>query len=232
MNNFVIKTEEYSGPIDALLMMVEEKKLHINSISLSTIADDFISFVASLDKKNVDNISDFLYIVSILLLLKSKSLLNIIELSKKDDDIDVYILEKQLHCYKTIKTETIKNEKLFEKKSIFLKKPAKKKVEFLPDSHTTLVSIKESALYCDKKAKDYLNVIPTKSVGSVFSIEDKMKKIQSNLTSAQSIIFNVDVTSGKKDFLVTFLAVLELVKIGNIDFEQPSLFSEIKLQSI
>ena len=101
-NAFQIKTEVFEGPLDLLLNLIEKRKLFINDIALSKVADDYIAYLQSQEKFPIAQSADFLVIASTLLLIKSKSLLPNLNLSEEEQH-DVNDLERRLKIYQRIK---------------------------------------------------------------------------------------------------------------------------------
>ena len=81
-----VTTERFSGPLDALLMMVEEKKLSINEISLSQIADQYIAQIKQAETLSKEELAMFLVIAATLILIKSRSLLPNLPLTAEEEE--------------------------------------------------------------------------------------------------------------------------------------------------
>ena len=95
-NKYQIKLEEFEGPLDLLLHLIEKEEMNISEVSLSNVADQFMEYVNTSETLKPTEIADFLVVASKLLLIKSKILLPSIEF-EDDDTID---LERQLKIYK------------------------------------------------------------------------------------------------------------------------------------
>ena len=89
-----IKTDEFEGPLDLLLTLIEKRKFFINDISLSKVADDYLDYIRSQDNLLVKDTTHFLLIASTLVLIKSKSLLPSFTLTE-DEQGDIKDLENQ-----------------------------------------------------------------------------------------------------------------------------------------
>ena len=74
-DDFKVKVGEFEGPMELLLNLIEEKKLHISQVSLATVADGFIDHLRLVDGENKKEIADFVLVASTLMLIKSLSLL-------------------------------------------------------------------------------------------------------------------------------------------------------------
>jgi len=68
---FHLKTEKFEGPLDLLLHLIEEKKLHISEVSLAQVTDDYIAYLSSQKDISKKNMADFLIIASTLMFIKS-----------------------------------------------------------------------------------------------------------------------------------------------------------------
>src|ERR1035437_6794426 len=98
-NSFKIKTEIFEGPLDLLLSLIEKRKLLINDIALSKVADDYIMYLQNQENFPMKDTADFLVIASTLLLIKSRSLLPGMEISE-EEQYDINELEARLKIYK------------------------------------------------------------------------------------------------------------------------------------
>jgi segregation and condensation protein A len=96
---YKVKTDIYEGPLEVLLVLIEQRKLLINDISLTQVADDFLEYLQAKEDFPVEETASFVLIASTLLLLKSKSLLPSLELSEEEVE-SVDELEKRLKLYK------------------------------------------------------------------------------------------------------------------------------------
>ncbi|MGC9046522.1 MAG: segregation and condensation protein A [Minisyncoccia bacterium] len=102
-NFYQLYLENYQGPLDKLLELVEEQKMEINSISLSKVTSDFLNYIKQIENNaSPDLISEFLVIASKLILIKTKSLLPNLELNQEDEE-EIKNLEWALKVHKEFK---------------------------------------------------------------------------------------------------------------------------------
>src|SRR4051812_4242556 len=120
LDDFKVKMEAFEGPLGLLLNLVEKRKLFINDISLSKVADDFISYVRELGNFPIAESAEFILVASTLLLIKSKSLLPTLDLTSEEQD-SIEDLEKRLKLYQRIRDLTIHVREKFGKDIIFEK---------------------------------------------------------------------------------------------------------------
>ena len=81
---YTVKTEIFEGPLDLLLTLVEKRKLFINDISLSQVADDYVLHIKQYSEFPVGEVANFVLVASVLVLIKSKSLLPKLDLTQEE----------------------------------------------------------------------------------------------------------------------------------------------------
>lgn len=232
-DKFIVKTEIFEGPLDLLLSLIEKRKLLINEISLSQVTDDFINYINLANKENLQNIAHFILIASTLLLIKSKSLLPTLELTN-EEQTDIKDLELRLKIYKRIKEEEGGILNLFGKKSSFFKDQNQKidKVIFSPKG-INLKVIKESINNLINNLPK-IEIKPKVLVKKVISLEETINKLTERIKSNISMSFREFSNFGKEEkinVIVSFLAMLELVKQGVLEVEQNEKYGDINLHT-
>ncbi len=236
MDDFRIKTEQFEGPLDLLLSLIEKRKLLINEFSLSKITDEFIAYAETIPGDAVEEKTDFIVIASTLLLIKSRSLLPNLSLSEEEEQ-SIDQLEKRLELLKKAKElgEIIKER--FGKNPIFFAEfKTKGEVVFAP--HKSIEKVSLSLLL-----HTLLNSIPKKEkiqtavIKKVITIEEMIEKLAEKVKGAIKMSFR-EFTGGKPvskeqkvEVIVGFLAMLELVKQGIVDVSQHAHFEDIHIES-
>lgn len=230
-NGFTIETEVYSGPLDLLIDLIERRKLLINDISLASVTDDYMAYVASFEKNPLRDMADFIVLASTLLLLKSKSLLPILELTEAEEET-LESLESRLKHYQIFRTAGKTIESLFgkqvayERKFIPLKEPL-----FIPDTYTTKDALRAAMT-------DIIQNLPQKvekpkvAVRKVVSLETMIERLKERIEKQMTLTFK-DFTDGNGErsvIIVGFLAVLEMVKQGSVLVRQSARFEEIEIE--
>src|SRR3989337_455411 len=102
MEKFSVATQTYSGPLEALLNLIEERKLAISEVSLSEVTDAYLAYVEKLPELPLGETAQFILVASTLLLIKSRALLPTLELST-DERESVEELERRLARYALIR---------------------------------------------------------------------------------------------------------------------------------
>ncbi|MBI2637601.1 MAG: segregation/condensation protein A, partial [Candidatus Sungbacteria bacterium] len=99
---FTIKQEQFEGPLDVLLDLIEKEKVSVNQISLASAADEYVRFVKTLTHIDREELAEFLVVAAQLILIKSRSLLPNTALSE-EEAVSIEELERRLREYKRLK---------------------------------------------------------------------------------------------------------------------------------
>ena len=237
---YKVKTASFEGPLDVLLGLIEKRKLFINEISLANITDDFIAYVQTIDKKDLSAYASFIAVAATLILIKSRSLIPNLELTSEEKE-DIGSLERRLELYKLIKEIGRDIEERFGKQIIFprLERDIELKV-FAPDPQITqdamLVGIQSviQALPAPEEKKPEVLVLKVKSLED--TLQELLERVQSSIKmSFKSFSGNLGYAEGREQkvgVIVSFLAMLELVRQGIIDATQENDFEDIELESL
>ncbi len=230
---FIIKSNSFEGPLDLLLDLIEKRKLFISDISLAKVTDDFIDHIKHFDNIPISESAHFILIASTLLLIKSKSLLPDLTLTL-DEEENISDLEMRLKIYNKIKEASVHVNKLFGEQIIFPQSHTKTITSvFAPDPNFSI----EKALY---SLKDLINRLPKKEklpqviVRKVMSLEDMIDTLTLRITSHLRMSFRDFTKDHKEDrvnVIVSFLAMLELVKQGTLMVTQESNFADIQMET-
>lgn len=231
--SFTVKTHSFEGPLDLLLDLIEKRKLFINDIALAKVTDDFISHVKQFENLPMGESAHFILVASTLLLIKSKSLLPELALTEEEQG-DIHDLETRLKIYKRIKEASIHISKIFGEEIIFPQSQSQPaNPVFAPAPEFTL----EKALF---SLKDLINRLPKKEtlpqhvVQKVVSIEEMIGTLTNRITGALRMSFKEFTKEHKENrvnVIVSFLAMLELVKEGILHVSQESNFGDIQMET-
>jgi segregation and condensation protein A len=231
-NSFQIKTEVFEGPLDLLLSLIEKRKLFINDIALSKVADDYITYLQSLEKFPIADSADFLVIASTVLLRKSRSLLPGLNLTDEEQK-DIGDLEKRLKIYQRIKELSLHIKNSFGKNIIYFPEPRKTIPVFSPDETITSNNLLTSILSVIKALPKIEN-IPKAIVKKVISLEEMIGNLTTRIQSSIKLSFREFAKVGKEErvnVIISFLAMLELVKQGIVSVKQNNQFEDIEIET-
>jgi len=232
MPEYVVKTPIFEGPLELLLSLIEKRKLHINDISLAKVADDYITHIKELPKFPMGEAAHFILIASTLLLIKSKSLLPALTLTEEEQG-SIEDLERRLKLYQRIRELSLHVKESFGKDMIFYPRERAFTPVFSPDNTMTLESISSSINEILKRLpkKEFL---PKTVVAKVISLEEMIESLTGRIQSSLKLSFKEFAKIGKAEkthIIVSFLAMLELVKQGIVNVVQENHFDDIVIET-
>ncbi len=231
--SFTIKTQSFEGPLELLLELIEKRKLFINDISLAKVTDDFIEHIKQFSNIPMGESAHFILIASTLLLIKSKSLLPELSLTDEEES-NIKDLETRLKIYKVIKQASLKISEIFGQNIIFEQSQMRKtEPVFTPDPEFTLNKalqlLKDLIVRLPKNEK-----IPNKVIQKVMSLEEMINTLSNRITSHIRMSFKEFTKENRENrvhVIVSFLAMLELVKNGILHVQQESTFGDIQMET-
>lgn len=240
-NTYTVKTQVFEGPLDLLLSLIEERKLFINEISLSLITEDYARYVNEIKDTYTNDkyyeITGYLVVLATLLLIKSRSLLPNFEITQ-EEKVTIDDLEERLKIYKSYKDVSKHIESRFGKSILYTKQPQKKDVVFIPD-----IAITKDTLYIliqDVLRKtpviEKVEKNPDITVKTTITLEEVMDRIHQKVDELSSFSFH-QFASVKKTYtkeekvftVISFLAILELIRTGLLTAEQDDTFGDFNI---
>lgn len=228
---FSIKTEVFEGPLELLLDLIEQRKLLINNISLAAVTDEYMAYIGTIAENQLPETTQFVLIASTLLLIKSRSLLPVLDLTD-EEEVSITDLETRLKLYQIYRRASMMLKEIFGTRMLY-KRPFQAITVplFIPDSYTTLQSIKAAIssvlVNLPKKETPHVQV----AVQKVISLEDMMRRLEERITKQFKISFSTFADSREQaHVIVSFLAVLELIKQGIIMVRQEVRFADFDIE--
>ncbi|MFC1644904.1 segregation and condensation protein A [Patescibacteria group bacterium] len=229
---YKVKIKQFEGPLDLLLDLTSKEKLDITRMSLAQVTDQYLEYIEDKDNISLESLADFLSIASKLILIKSKSLLPLLVLTE-DEEEEIEDLEQRLAEYKKFKDASVKisemvegNNESFSRESFF-----GIKCFFNPPEGIGIEEIKNAYLGLSEEVP-VIDQIDEEMMQEVISLEEKITDFQKMIkrrveTSFAQLVKDSD---DKIEVVVSFLAMLEMVKQRIIKVEQTSVFDDIKLK--
>jgi segregation and condensation protein A len=230
---YKVKLEQFEGPLDLLLSLIDDQKLDISRLSLASVTDQYLEFLEQKKTVTLENLAEFLSIASKLILIKSKSLLPILELTDEEEK-EIEDLEIQLRDYRRFKEAAKKIEKIESSGRMCFSRDNFLGIQafFAPPENINAFDLKKYFL-------KVLSEIPVREkleeeiVRDVITLEEKINHLEKVMRERLETSFSelVSSSSDKIEVIVSFLAMLELVKQRIISVEQDSLFQDIRLKT-
>lgn len=229
--SFAIKTEVFEGPLDLLLDLVEKRKLLINDISLAAVTDEYIEQVARMQEASLPGTAHFVQLAATLLLIKSKSLLPVLELSE-DEASSIEDLEDRLRLYQIYRNAAKYLHEVFGTRVMHERQyvPSVSSV-FVPDTYTTVNELHD-AMYRVIVDLPQKPDKPKVQLKNVISLEEMIDRLHTRIQAHVRLRFS-DLLQGDTErttVIVGFLAILESVKQGSILVAQAQRFDDIEIE--
>lgn len=229
--SFEIKTGVFEGPLDLLIELIEKRKLLINDISIATVTDDYINFVSELEKQSLTNISEFLSLASTLLLIKSKSLLPVLNLSKEEEE-SIEDLQERLRIYQIFRDAGNLISQNFNKNNMYARRFVQTTNPlFVTDSYTEKNSLVDAIKAVLTNLPKHIKK-PRVKITKTISLQEMMSKLKQRVESQIKIkLQDLAGDEGQKNTLIIgFLAILEMVKQNKVTVTQQDKFEDIEVE--
>lgn len=240
------KLQVFEGPLDLLLHLLEKNKVSIYDIPIVEITAQYMDYIRQMRQNDLNVMSEFMVMAATLLDIKSRMLLPAKETEDEEAEDPRAELVQQLLEYKLYKCMAFElKDRQVDAARVFYKEPSipKEVAAYQPPINTQelmadlslnqLNSIFKSVL---KRQKDKIDPIRSK-FGEIkkeeVSMEDKMGFLTEYAMKHRNFSFRqlLEKQSSRLEIIVTFLAVLELMKAGTIYISQEHTFDDIQIES-
>jgi segregation and condensation protein A len=226
---FHVSTESFDGPLEALLNLIEDRKMSISDISLADVADAYLSYVEKLPQLPMGETAQFILVASTLLLIKSRTLLPMLELTA-DERESVEELEKRLARYAAVRAAAKVLRRQWGTSPLALAHRAPLRPAVFSPAEAGQSTILSAAMRL-------INMLPKPeelakaAVAPVIALEDVIVSLKKRLATALRASFR-ELTQSKDrgEVIVYFLAMLELVRSGSASISQERLFEDITIE--
>lgn len=222
-----LKLEKFEGPLDLLLQLVDQEKLSITEISLAKVTEQFFSYLDKLEKNRPEELADFLVVAARLIYLKSHHLL---QYAYSEEEESGPGLADQLKLYKQyVEASKVINSLWGANKIAYGRiEPPLKAKEFVVPANAGKNNLCDSMVILLNRLKP-LEPLPKVTIDHSISIKQKIDSIRNLLKSGKELSFKNILSSAqnKTEVIVSFLAILELVKQQSVRFRQVNAFADL-----
>ena len=237
-----LQLEDFEGPFDLLLHLVRVSKMDIYTINIKDIIDQYVAFIKSVPREDLDSSSEYLVLSSELIHLKSKMLVNKTEEEENNDDEFSLKSEEDLRD-KLIEYERYKNmcetfRSLEENRADYYTKIPENLQEFVEDDEKIInsdVTLDDllAAFQEMQKRVNFQKPLTTKIMKKEYSVKERIREIRSLLKAKKKMEFSelFDILT-KENVVVTFLSLLDMSKNKEILLKQSKAFSKIVIESV
>ncbi len=227
---FLIRSGSFEGPYDLILDLIDKRKLSVNELSLSQVTDDYIAFVRGHEAFPMEEAAQFIGVAATLLLIKSKSLIPELELSMEEEE-DVDDLKRRLVQYEAVREARQDLARLYGARMMV---PAGERPPvplFAPARDLTVPNLTQALAAALANLEKVEEKLPEARVRPLVSIEEMMDTLLARVQRAATLSFK-EFSAGsreKVEVIVSFLALLELVKQGAVDAAQHDPYADIRI---
>lgn len=228
--SYFIKVDNFEGPFDLLLYLVRNSKICIHDLNISDITGQFIETMHR-SSLNLEATSEFIFTASHLIYLKSKTLLpqEITIIDEVPDERREYI--DNLIEYQKYRNASRALKEGLEQSKVLIRRDAQLIIDFDDNENWEEVSIIDLVLAFARVAKEVDKSVFKSVEMEEISIDDKIDEILNQLIESNQLMFDALFPDSftKYALIITFLALLELVKMKKIYILQHKLFGSIKI---
>lgn len=237
-----IKVADFEGPFDLLLHLIRKNKMDIYNIEIYKITNQYLRYLDEMKEMDLEITSEFIVIAATLIEIKSKSLLPKVKVEDENEEDIENKLKLRLIEYKQIKAvSNFFKERHINSEEIYSKKPEIIEDEKSPKSNDDifknltlidLYNIYNNILETYHNKQNNINLVQRKIYTDKYKVEDKMKELLDRFNNTNIIEFRTIIkeSESKLETVVTFLALLELIKLRVIIAYQEGNFKEILMK--
>ena len=241
-----VKLEAFEGPLDLLLHLIEKNKVDIYDIPIALITDQYLEYIKQMQMEDLNIMSEFLVMAATLLDIKCRMLLpqEVNEEGEEEDpraELVEQLIEYKLYKYMSFE---LKDRQIDAVRTIYKEPTIPKEVEeyIEPIDYDKLVGDMDLAKLNQifksivRKQKDKIDPIRSK-FGNItkdeVNLEEKQLHVEMYIATHKNFSFKtlLEAQPTKMEIVVTFLIILEMMKLGKIKIMQNALFDDIMITS-
>lgn len=239
-----ININNFQGPFDLLLHLIKKNEMDIYDIKIHEITNQYMEYINEMKEVDLEITSEFIVIAATLLEIKSKFLLPKDKNEEAEEKDPREELVSKLLEYKKFKiVSNYLKQKQEESGLVFSKKPEiivdDKEINNTQDMLKGITMLELYNLFC-KLMNDYNNKLNDNNIYlskisvDVYKVEDKMNYLLNGVKHKKTLYFSdfIKKCHNKLEMVVTFMALLELVKLKNIKIYQKTNFNDIFMEGI
>jgi segregation and condensation protein A len=237
MTDYKVKFEVFEGPLDLLLYLIKKEEVDIYEVNLTQLATQFIEYIEVMRLLDLEIAGEFLVMASTLMYIKSRELLpvdqQVIPEGEEEGEDPRWELIRQLVEYKKFKDAAVQLQHLeTRQENVYPRLPGKPQFleEELPQrgqaSLFDLLNAVNAILKRVNQREDLRDIFEDK-----WTVSEKIESIREQVTRVGRIRFSslfAEATS-RTEVVVTFLAMLELIRLRVVQALQESAFGEIEV---
>jgi segregation and condensation protein A len=236
--DYKVKLEIFEGPLDLLLYLIKQDEIDIYEISLERITSQYLEYLQAFQELNIDIAGEFVVMAANLIYLKSRSLLPLDQQPPDEDaaeDDPRWDLIRQLIEYKKFKeaaaqlhTRALEQERIFARAGTASGPTLLTPLPLGEVGIFQLINAFQTVLKRVEAREDLREIF-----GEHFTVSEKIDSILERVSSGVALKFSelFAEVAGRIEIVVTFLALLELIRLKQVRVTQANPFDEIEIAS-
>lgn len=232
MDDYKVKTGSFEGPMDLLLFLIKKNKVDIYDIPIAEITEQYLAYLSHFREFNIEIASEFLVLASTLLLIKSRMMLPKQLISEnetaEEEDPRRELVERILE-YRRYKEVSSQLDEMAEKEKLFFtRERTELPIHRLPPDNLSLAQLVE-AFKLVIAVREELTLPDAIVAQEEFDVDEQAVKIMDILVKADGRVLFEEIfeTGSRQELIVTFLALLELIRRKNVIVSQAGMYGEI-----
>ena len=222
----------FEGPLDLLLHLVKEQKLDIATVPLASLAEQYLEYVHRMEQLDVEVAADYLVIAATLVFLKSKSLLPPVPSEFLDEEAETpeqveERLRARLIVYSKFRDvgEHLRARQV-EAAAFHYREGADPASDLKQRYRIDSEKLGRALIFALRNARPERRTIARERLSLLAQMDFIMQRIRQ---SGEVLFSELCRQLGRESIIVTFLAILELIRRRRIDYEQPAAFDDIRI---
>jgi segregation and condensation protein A len=226
-----IQLQQFQGPLDLLLSLIEKQKIDISEISLAKVTDQYLNFLDQ--NKNIDfyQLVNFLEIASRLIVLKTRILLPYLVVEEDDEEYHEDLVDRlKIYQHYLAAAKNLQALLADDNRTMVGRDPGLAGCRLHVRTQLYHPNLLHQTMIRLLKKTD-LTIIPQTKIKKIFNIKEKIQQINNYLKQREKCLFSelINQQTSKIEVIVSFLALLELCKMQVVLLNQKEVFREIKV---
>lgn len=238
--SYNIKLEDFEGPLDLLLYLIKRSKVNINDVSVADIAYQYMEYISHTEALNMDLTSEFLVTAAELMEIKSRSLLpaqpKAVQQEQEEDVDPEQRLKERLRIYNSYKEAAIKLRTREMQQEMVFTGPRRYNQKPEPLRIIEINATAEDLFNCYHRIISRVKPVPPYSIKpETISLNRQINILKRVLRLFERVRFSRIIARYRRDkaqIVVSFLSVLELMKLGEAEAHQPKPLADIVIRRI
>ena len=237
MSEYKVKFEVFEGPLDLLLYLIRKEEVDIYEVNLTRLATQFIEYIDTMRMLDLEIAGEFLVMAATLMFIKSRELLPVdqqVQVEGEEEGEDPrWELIRQLVEYKKFKDAAVKLQTLeARQENVFPRQPGKMQFETEAPAPRLELSIFDLLNAVNNVLKRFtLREDPSEIFEDRWTVSEKIEHLVRLITERERLKFSdlFENVASRSEVVVTFLALLELIRLKQLSVVQAEAFGEIEI---